>query len=205
MSLAPDTKLLRHLKIFYMGLLDSVFGSIVGAIQLGQAGKINPQYTPYTTSPYASANLSNATNAYNGRMAGASTLEQNILANEANSNAGVDKSATDSAQALAAKAANVGQTNQSFKQVQTQEAQNKYQLLNNLNLANQGMVQEGDKTYQAMLQKYQMDLGQQGALRQAGLTNISNGLGGLGVAVTMDKMGGSLLGGKTDSLLSLLF
>lgn len=188
-----------------MGLLDSLFGGIIGAVQLGQAGKINPQYTPYAASPYAAANLGNAQQAYNGRMAGASTLEQNIMANQANSNAAVDRSATDSSQALAVKAANAGQTNQAFKQVQTQEAQNKYQLLNNLNLANQGMVQEGDKTYQAQLQKYQMDLGQQGALRSSGLTNIANGLGGLGSTGALDKMGGSFLGSGTDSLLSLLF
>lgn len=187
-----------------MGLLDSLFGGIVGALQLGQAGKIHPQYTPYTPSPYAATNLSNAEQAYNGRMAGASTLEQNIMGNQANSNAAVDRSATNSAQALAVKAANVGQTNQSFRQVQTQEAQNKYQLLNNLNLANQGEVQEGDKTYQAQMQKYQMDIGQQGALRSSGLTNIANGLGGLSSTAMLGGMTPGSFLEKNGSLLSMI-
>lgn len=163
-----------------MGLLDSVFGGILGAVQLGKAGGIHPQWQQYQTSQYAKDNLTNAENAYNGRMAGASTLEQNILANQANQTANVAHTATDGSQALAVQAGMQGQTNQAFHNLQTQEAQNKYQLLNNLNLANTGMVAEGDKQYQSQLQKYLSDVQQQNALTNAGVQNIAGAVGGLG-------------------------
>lgn len=181
-----------------MGLLDSVFGAVVGITQLGKAGKIHPEYSPYQVSQYAKDNLSNAQNAYNGRMAGATSLEQNILGNEANANAMVDRTATDGSQALAAKIANQGQSNQAFHNLQTQEAQQKYQMLNSLNMANQGLTTEGDKVYQDKLQKYQMDAQAQAALRSAGLTNISGAIGGL----TGGLLGGG--GGKGGGLLSMI-
>lgn len=174
-----------------MGLLDSVTGGILGAFQLSQAGKIHPQYNPYQVSPYAKDNLANAENAYNGRMAGAGALEQNILANEANTNANVDRTAGDGSQALAVKAATQGQTNASFRNLQTTEAQQKYQLLNNLNLANTGMTNENDKMYQDKLMKYQLDSQQQSALRNAGITNIAGAVNGLdSSAMMMSMMGG---------------
>lgn len=171
-----------------MGLLDSVFGGVLGAIQLGKAGQIHPQWTQYTTSQYAKNNLANAQNAYNGRMAGASAEEQNILANQANQMGNINRTATDGSQALAVAAGAQGQTNQAFRNLQTQEAQNKYQLLNNLNLANQNMVNEGDKEYQSKLQKFQMDVAQQNALTQAGITNIANGVGSLSPSSMMYNM-----------------
>lgn len=183
-----------------MGLLDSVFGGILGAVQMHKADQINPVYSPYTTSQYAKDNLSTAQNAYNGRMAGATTLEQNILGNQSNQNANVDRNATDGAQALAVKAAGQGQTNQAFSNLQTQEAQNKYQMLNNLNLANNGMTQEGDKVYQSQLQKYQMDVSQQSALRSAGINNLFGAVSGLGgSAMMMNMMNGSSGGSSGGS------
>jgi len=179
-----------------MGLLDSIAGGLFGAFQLSQAGKIHPQYTPYQTSPYAENVLENAKNAYGGRMAGATELEQNILTNQANVNANADRTATDGSQALAVKAANQGQTNAAFRNLQTQEAQQKYQLLNNLNLADQTMINEGDKKYQDMLYKYQMDAGQQAALRNAGIQNIFGAVNGLsGSAMQYNMMNGGGSGG----------
>lgn len=185
-----------------MGLVDSIFGTVVGISQLNKAGQINPQWQGYQTSPNAQANLSNAQNAYNGRMAGASAEEQNILANQANQFANINRTATDGSQAMALGAGIQGQTNQGFHNLQTQEAQNKYQMLNNLNLANQGMVQEGDKTYQSNLQKYMMDTQAQAALRSSGLSNISNGIGSLDPTSLVMGSGGS--GGKSGGLLSFL-
>lgn len=188
-----------------MGLLGSLFSGILGAVQLGKAGKINPQYSQYKTSPYAEDNLANAENAYNGRMAGATEMEQNILANQAGANAAVDRSATDGSQALAVKAANVGQTNQAFHNVQTQEAQNKYAMLNNLNMANQNMVTEGDKEYQSKLQKYMMDVQQQAALRQSGITNLFGAINGVGNdAMSYNYMRQNNSQGQNGGVMSML-
>lgn len=166
--------------------------AVLGAIQNHKASQIHPQYTPYVPSQYAKDNLATAQNAYNGRMAGAPYLEQNILANQANQNANIDRSATDGGQVLAAKAGAQGQTNAGFEHLQAQEAMNKYGLLNNLNLANSAMTQEGDKTYQANLQKYSMDAQQQNALRQSGITNVFGAVNGVGSAAMMKMMMGKM-------------
>lgn len=154
--------------------------AVLGLIQNHKASQIKPQYHPYTPSPYAQATYGLAQQVYNGRMAGASTLEQNIMANQANQQGNVERTATDGSQALAVQAGQQGQTNQAFSNLQTQEANNKYQMLNNLNLASAGMTAEGDKTYQSNLQKYQMDTSQQNQLRQAGLANMFGALGDVG-------------------------
>ncbi len=147
--------------------------AILGLIQNHKASQINPVYTPYQPSPFAKSTLATAQQTFNGRMAGASTEEQNVLGNQANQEAAIGRTATDGSQALALDAATQGQTNQGFHNIQTQEAQNKYQLLNNLNLASAGMTAEGDKQYQAELQKYQMDVNNQNALRGAGIQNLA--------------------------------
>lgn len=167
---------------------------------------IHPDYQGYTGSPYAAATLGTAQQLFNGRMAGASIEEQNVLANQANQQATVARTATNGAQALAIDAAMQGQTNQGFHNIQLQENQNKYQLLNNLNMANAGETQEGDKAYQSKLQKYIMDTNQQSALRGAGATNISNGIGGVESAATGGIMGSGkkFSGGSSGGLLGAI-
>lgn len=158
------------------GLLSLGFGvaakGILGAVQNNKASQVHPQYQPYLPSPYAKTALATAQQLFNGRMAGAPAEEQNIQAGQAQQMGQVARNATDGSQALAADAATQGSTNSAFRQLQTQEDQNKYQLLNNLNMGNAGMTAEGDKQYQSDMQKYQMDVNQQNALRQAGISNM---------------------------------
>jgi hypothetical protein len=163
--------------------------AVLGAIQQHKANQIKPDYHPYTPSPYAQQTYGLAQQVYNGRMAGAPSLERNIMANQANQQANVARTATDGSQALAVQAGQQGQTNQAFSNLQTQEANNKYQLLNNLNLASAGMTAEGDKQYQSELQKYQMDTSQQTQLRQAGLANMFGALGDVGKVGIMAGQG----------------
>ena len=63
--------------------------------------------------------------------------------------------------------------------LQTMEAQNKYQALGNLNSAYEGMVNEGDKEYQSMLEKYKYDVAQKNALYQSGMENKYGAVGDL--------------------------
>lgn len=166
---------------------------IGGAREKKLANKINPVFNQYKESPYAKSRLGLASRLFNGRMAGATDLERNIFSNQANYMANVDRNSTDSGDALVAAAAGIGTTNQALSDLQTQEKQNKYAMLSNLNEAYAGMVNEGDKEYQSMLDKYQMDVQQKNALRGAGANNqygaISD-LGSLGIQLS------SLFGGN---------
>lgn len=146
-----------------------------GLFQNAKANEINPQYKPYTVSPYAKQQLGLAQTMFGGRMFGAPELEQNILASQSNYLNSVGRNASDSGQALAMGQLAQGQTNQNFQDLQIQELQNKYNMLNNLNQGYQGMIDEGDKVYQDMMTKYQIDVQDRAALRGAAWNNIFGG------------------------------
>lgn len=147
-----------------------------GIFQSAKANEIDPQYTPYQSSPYAKQQLNLAQQLYGGRLFGAPDLERNILASQSNYLNSVGRNASDSGQALLMGQLAQGQTNQNFQNLQIQEQQNKYNLLNNLNQGYQGMVAEGDKVYQDMMNKYRMDMEQKNALRDASFSNIFGGV-----------------------------
>lgn len=191
-----------------MGILSSIWNIYQGIKQNAEANKIHPTYTGYQTSPYAQSTLGTAQQLFGGRMAGATAEEQNIYGNTANTDTQVQKTATDSSQALALETGVQAQAGKQFNQLGIQEDQNKYQLLNNLNLGNAGMTAEGDKSYQAMLQKYMMDTQQQAALRGAGSKNIGSGIGGVESAATggidSSGSGGSSGGGIVGSVIGAI-
>lgn len=152
--------------------LSSIAKLLFGAKQQKMANRINPQWQEYSTSPYAQKQLGLASNLFNSRMAGAGNLERNIFTNQGNQLDFINKNATDASQALSFAAGAGGQTNQALSDLQTQEAQNKYAMLGNLNQAYQGMTNEGDKVHQNKLMKYQIDKGDQAALRESAWKNI---------------------------------
>lgn len=159
--------------------------TIFGFIQNGKANKIHPEWRQYQTSPYAKSQLGIAQQLFNGRMAGAGNMENNIAASQANFDNNVTRNATDSSQALALAAAGQGIANQSYNDLLTRELQNKYSLLDNLNAGYQGMVNEGDKVYQSQLDKYKMDKQEQAGLRGAAWQNIFGGVNDLASGLMM--------------------
>lgn len=163
---------------------EGIFGAIKGAQQMGQAGKIKPQFSPYVASDFAKRKLGMAQQMFGGRMAGAAQQEQNIMANQANQISNVNRNATDSSQALALASGIQGQTNQAFNNLGVQEAQNKYSLLNNLNDAYQTMIGEGDKEQQSRMDKFGIDANTKSQLNQAGANNLFGGI---------DKTAGALI------------
>lgn len=176
-----------------IGALGSIGKMIFGGKQRREARKINPIWQQYQTNPFAKQQLGLAQQMFGGRMAGAAEQERNILSNQANFNANIGRNATDSSQLLALAAAGQGQTNNAFQNLQIQEAQNKYGMLNNLNNAYGQMIQEGDKAHQSQLQKYQMDMAQKQALLGGGAENI---MGGLGDLASLGIISGKLFGKK---------
>lgn len=159
----------------------------LGLLQNAKANKIRPQWQQYQANPLAAQQLGTAQNAYNGRAAGAVQEEQNIFNNQANTQASVERNATDSGTALAMAAAGQGGTNDALGKLGIQEAQNKYNLLGNLNQAYGANIAEGDKVYNSMLQKYQMDSGAQQQLRSSAFNNI---FGGANDFITAGILGG---------------
>lgn len=176
-----------------LGAIGSIGKMIFGGRQRREARKINPVWQQYQASPFAKQQLGIAQQLFNGRMGGAAQLENNILTNQANYNANLQRNATDSSQLLALGAAGQGQTNNAFQNLQIQEAQNKQAMLGNLNNAYGTMIQEGDKVNQSINQKYQMDMAQKQALLGGGAQNI---FGGLGDLASLGIMGGQYFGKK---------
>jgi hypothetical protein len=173
-----------------LGGIAAVGKFIQGAHQNKLAKKIHPVWEQYKTNPYASQQLGMAQQLFNGRMLGAANQERNIYSNQANFNANVSRNATDGSQALALAAAGQGQADQSFSNLQTQELQNKYGMLSNLNNAYGQMIGEGDKEYNSMLQKYQMDVNEKNALRGAGANNMFGAVSDLsGGLIQMGQLG----------------
>lgn len=154
-----------------LSLVNQIGKWIGGNKQAKEAKKINPIFNQYQASPFAGQQLGLAKQMFGSRMAGAPQLERNILSNQGNVLDSVGRNATDASQAIAAAAGIQGQTNESLAGLQTAELQNKYNMLSNLNQAYGANINEGDKVYNSMLQKFQMDSQRKDALANAGAQN----------------------------------
>jgi hypothetical protein len=175
-----------------LGALGKVFAGIK---QNKLANKINPFYQQYQENPLAKENLAVNKNMFYGRMPGAQKAESNIMQAQSNQLASAQRGATDASQLLAVGAGLQGGTNEAFSNLAAAEGQSKAGLLTNLGQAYRGAISEGDKAYESMLQKYQMDSQAKSALRNAGQQNIFGGIGdiagGLMQYGQFKSMGGS--------------
>jgi hypothetical protein len=157
-----------------LGSLGKIFA---GAKQNKLANKINPFYQQYQENPLAKENLAVNKNMFYGRMPGAQKAESNIMQAQSNQLANAQRGATDASQLLALGAGLQGGTNEAFSNLAAAEGQSKAGLLTNLGQAYRGAISEGDKAYESMLQKYQMDSQAKSALRESGMQNIFGGIG----------------------------
>lgn len=155
-----------------LGAIQGIGKFLFGVKQNQLANQINPVYTPYQENPYAKQQLDIARQFLGGRMGGATTFEKNIQNSQANAMQNVLRNATDSSQALALGSAIQGQTDQAYADLQAREAQNKYGLLQNLNQAYGLNIAEGDKKYNDMLKKFQIDLAAKSGLRSSAANNM---------------------------------
>ena len=160
-----------------VGALGKVFA---GAKQNKLANKINPIFQQYQNNPLAQENLAVNKNLFYGRMPGAQKAESNILQAQANQLASAQRGATDASQLLAVGAGLQGGTNEAFSNLAAAEGQSKAALLPSLGQAYRGVISEGDKAYESMLQKYQIDRQDKAALRESGMQNIFGGIGDIG-------------------------
>lgn len=172
-----------------LGAINTIGRFFGGRKQKREAKKIKPIWEQYQTNPFANKQLGLANTLFNSRMAGAPQMEQNILSAQGNQLANINRNATDASQALALGAASQGTADEAFSKLGIMEAENKYNMLGNLNAAYGNLINEGDKEYQSKLMKYKMDVDRKDALMASGANNqygavsdmssLAFGLGGL--------------------------
>lgn len=174
-----------------LGGLGAVGKLIFGGGQRKQARKIHPVFNQYQTNPFAKQKLGISQQLFNGRMPGAASVEDNIGANQATTVSNINRGATDSSQALALAGEAAGLSNEAYADLGVKEAANKQSMLSNLNDAYGTLISEGDKEYNSMMQKYQMDVAQKQALLGGGESNF---FGGIGDLASLGIYGGQLYG-----------
>lgn len=160
-----------------LGALGKVFA---GAKQNKLANQINPVFQQYQQNPLAQENLAVNKNMFYGADPASLKAQSNIMQAQSNQLANAQRGATDASQLLAMGAGLQGGTNEAFSKLAAQESEGKAGLLGSLNQAYRGVIAEGDKAYDSMMQKFQMDSQAKAALRQSGMQNIFGGIGDIG-------------------------
>lgn len=160
-----------------LGSLGKIFA---GAKQNKLANQINPVFQQYQENPLAKENLAVNKNMFYGSDPASLKAQSNVMQAQSNQLASAQRGATDASQLLALGAGLQGGTNEAFSKLAAQEAEGKAGLLTSLGQAYRGAISEGDKAYESMLQKYQMDSQAKAALRNAGQQNIFGGIGDIG-------------------------
>jgi hypothetical protein len=148
--------------------------------QKKEAGKINPIDVTYKESQYAKEGLDTARNFLNGRMPGASAMQQGAMTNQANSFLNLSRAAGSPQQMMAAAGALQGNTNNALNQLAVQESQYKQSMLGNFNNALNTMTNEGDKVYGDQLRKYNRDFEMKQNLLNSAAQNKQAGFKGVG-------------------------
>ena len=154
-----------------LGIAGSIGKFLLGNKQNKLADQINPVYDVYKGSNAVGQNVAAAQNAYQGRMAGAGSAQENLLRAQQNSFANASRGATDASQLLALGAAGQGQTDAGFNSLATAEGQNQRGLLDNLQQAYGQKVQDDRAINQSQLEKYQIDTQAKAGLRNSGINN----------------------------------
>lgn len=146
-------------------------GTIGGMISRGNANRkmedIKRKVNAMQINPEYAKQLGLTQTQLQGRMAGASQAERNINQQAANTQANINRAATDPMQAILGAGAIQGQTSQAFNQLATQEQADYANRL-------ERMMQAGMNKAQAEDALEQMKLGQTTQLSAAQQENISN-------------------------------
>lgn len=165
--------------------------------------KLMGQDPQYQINPIAQQRLSLAQSLLNARMPGSAQMERNIYGTQANTIGNINRNATDSSQALALAAGVQGQTNDAFQNLQLQEAQDYQRRYANLQGAQEGMINEGDKLFQDQTRRWNDKLQIKGAQAQnrannwGDISNLGFGLTSFGLGGGFDKIFGG--GGQQNN------
>jgi hypothetical protein len=163
-----------------MGAAGSILGTVnkffTGRKQRKLANKINPIDPEYQISQQAKDQLARAQQLAGGRMAGATAMEKNIAANQANFQASVERNAASGTDALAMAAVGNAQANQSMSDLAVKEAQNKVMMNEVLSGAENNMINQQDKVFDDRLRKYTEAVKAKNDLMNAAYQNTAGAL-----------------------------
>lgn len=177
-----------------VGGIGKMFGRKKANRQLEELMRRNPQYKE---NPLAAQRLGLSQTLLNARMPGAAMAERNIYSNQATQFANVNRNATDAAQALGLTGGIGGQTNQAFNELGMQEANDYQRRFGNLEGAQQGMIEEGDKVFNDQVRRFNDEVQMRGAQQQnrqntwGDIGNLGWGLADFGMSGGFASMFGS--------------
>lgn len=151
----------------------------------------------YAKSPFAQQQLKLAQTMFGGRMFGAPQRERNILASQGNTWNNIGRFATDASQALALGSQAQENADQATADLQMDEAQNQYNMLDNLNRAYGVNIQEDQNVEADKVRKFGNLVQIRGAQAQNALAKrkaLWNTVGGI-VNLGVGAFTGGLFGG----------
>lgn len=138
-----------------LGTIGTIGSNLDSDKTRGALLRLEGQDPSYQTSPYAKDRLGLASTLLNSKMPGYTQMQQNIQGAQATQDANIDRTATDSSQALALKSQAQAGTDQQFRNLGVADQQDYYNRLQNLTGAQQGMTSELDKEYQDRVRRWQ--------------------------------------------------
>ena len=145
----------------------AVAGKAVSTANANKKMRELQKQTPvYTQSEEASKRLGLAQQLFNARMPGASAVERNIAVGMSGTMANASRAATSGAQLLAMGANAQGIAGEQYNQLAMQEAANKQQQYQNLVGAQEGSINESDKSFQDRTRRYEQQVQIESAIAQ---------------------------------------
>ena len=137
-------------------------------------------------------------------MPGMRLAEQNIFKTAANTQANINRAATDVNQALIGAGQIHGQTNQALVNLSEKNIEDEQRRLANLNAARQAQIEEENKVFQSKMGNYQNTvqlMGMKNQINQQSWQNLTNfGIAGAGaVNAWYGKGGGGYKGTNTGT------
>lgn len=180
-----------------IGMAAGVVGTIGKMFARGKNNreleKLLGQDPTYAINPLAQQRLGLAQTLLNARMPGSQARENRIYGSQAGGIYNTNRTAGDASQALLMNAVGQGQSNNAFADLNADEANYFQQNLNNLNSAQEGMIQEGDKVYGDQVRRYGNKVQIKGAQAENRTNNWSD-IANLGFGVADFGMNGGFNG-----------
>lgn len=199
-----DPLSLVGLGVGLFGGIGKLFGRGAANRRLRQLQSADPAYT---ANPEAAQRLALAKTVLNARSPGAMQVERNIYSSGANAAALAQKASSDSSQLLAEGANIQGRTNQAFRNLGIDEANDWQRRYSNLVGAQEGYINEQDKVFQDQVRRWQDKAQIQGAIQQnkqsnwGDISNLGFGLMNFGLSGGFKNMfGGGGGGGMTPQM-----
>jgi len=167
------------------GAVSGLFDVGVGIANMISAGKIKPQFTPYSVPSAINDQLGLAQTQANAAMPGTAEYENEIASNQATTGGAISRGAKGSSSYLAAIMGNSSNTTDAYGNLLKAQAGYSQNATANLFNAEDTSAQYADKAYDINKnQPYLRSLQRKYDLQGAGISNVSSGLNAASKAVS---------------------